>query len=75
MVYFIAQLHTILSKRPVAEGRISLGDRLSLHVVERCLLEAGVKADKHFGKFLLAVLAVGREQAEKETLFMIHKFF
>lgn len=38
-------------------------------------MEAGIKVDQYFGKFLLAVLAVGREQIEKDSLFMVHKFF
>lgn len=38
-------------------------------------MEAGSKCDQYFGKFLVAVISVGKEETEREILFMTHKFF
>ena len=38
-------------------------------------MEAGSKCDICFGKLLFALISVGKEETEREVLFMTHKFF
>ena len=75
---FLGQLSHIfrmVESRKITEGKVVLSERLNMDIVERCMMEAGSKCDRYFGKFMLAVISVGREEIEKEVLFMTHKFF
>jgi hypothetical protein len=38
-------------------------------------MEVAVKADKHFGKLVVAILVKAKEEIEKENIFMAQKFF
>jgi hypothetical protein len=38
-------------------------------------MEVAVKADKHFSKLVVAILVKGKEEIEKENVFMVQKFF
>ncbi len=75
IIHFLSQLRlALLDPRKAHEGR-SLADRISVAVIERILTEVSMKADRYFGKLVLAVLAVAREELEKDNLFMVQKFF
>jgi hypothetical protein len=76
IVHFIAQIRyaLIIDQKRSGEGKM-LSEKLSVGVLERILLEAAAKSDKYFGKLLLAVLGVAREEIEKDVLFIAQKFF
>ena len=62
IIHFVWQLQLGLAQgKKAAEGR-SLAEKISVSIVEQILLEISMKADRYFGKLVLAVPAVAREK-------------
>ena len=61
IIHFVWQLRLRLAHgKKAAEGR-SLAEKISVSILER-MLEISMKADRCFGKLVLAVLAVAGEE-------------
>ena len=62
IIHFVSQLRGALAQgKKAAEGR-SLAETISVPILERILLEISMKADRYFGKLVLAVLVAAREE-------------